>query len=150
MTTSTIDLSGKIWPEMKCHCLKCMALRLRLPHQGTHRALEDVYATFELLDTILAEMEKKGKNTLADLNPLRMNFTWGEGDAYRRLVSSLECAIRRGFKVHVFYYDRDACMFTKQTVEPLSVEDGKLIAAVPGGDETRAFDLLGISKVLAT
>jgi len=148
-TIDTIHLSSALWPDMQCHCLKCMALRLDLPHQGTHRALEDVYATVDLLDRILAEMEKRGKTTLDDLEPLSMSFTWGEGDAYRRLVGSLNCAIRKGFLVHLFYYDREACAFTKTTVTPVKVEKGELLARVPGGEEESRFDLLGISKVLS-
>lgn len=148
-TIDTIHLSSALWPDMQCHCLKCMALRLDLPHQGTHRALEDVYATADLLERILGEMQRRGRTSLGDLEPLRMSFTWEEGDAYRRLVGTLNCAIRKGFLVHVFYYDREACAFTKTTVTPVRVEKGELVARVPGGEEESRFDLLGISKVLS-
>jgi len=146
----TIELSRRAWPEMKCHCLMCMARRLDLPHRGTHRALEDVYATVELLDAIISRFrEEKARLTLGDLAPARTDFTWGKGEAYTRLEDTLECAIRRGWPVHIFLYDRDSCVFTKKTVDPVRVENGSLYARVPGEDAEREFPLISIAKALS-
>lgn len=146
----TIELSRRMWPEMKCHCLMCMARRLDLPHRGTHRALEDVYATVELLDAIISRIrEEKKKPVLGDLAPARNNFTWGRGEAYARLEGTLECAIRRGWPVHIFLYDRDTCVFAEKTVDPVRVGNGILYARVPGDDAEREFPLISIAKALS-
>lgn len=146
----TIELSRRMWPEMKCHCLMCMARRLDLPHQGTHRALEDVYATVELLDAVIGRLrEKKRRLVLADLSPVKGDFSWGAGDAHARLEGALECAIRRAWPVHIFLYDRDSCVFTKKTVDPVRVENGSLFARVPGEEGEREFPLISIAKALS-
>lgn len=147
----TIELSRRLWPEMKCHCLMCMARRLDLPHRGTHRALEDVYATVELLDAIISRIkEEKPRPTLADLSPARTDFTWGRGEAYAALEGDLACAIRHGWPVHIFLYDRDTCVFAEKTVEPVRVENGSLFARVPGDETEREFPLISIARALST
>ena len=146
----TIELSRRMWPEMKCHCLMCMARRLDLPHQGTHRALEDVYATAELLDAVIVRLrEEKPRPVLLDLSPVRGDFTWSKGDAHARLEAALACAIRRAWPVHIFLYDRNACHFTKKTVDPVRVENGSLFARVAGEEGEREFPLISIAKALA-
>ena len=147
----TIELSRRLWPEMKCHCLMCMARRLDLPHRGTHRALQDVYATVELLDAIISRIkEEKRRPTLADLSPARTDFTWGRGEAYAALTRDLECAIRRGWPVHIFLYDRDTCVFEERTVDPVRVENGSLFARVSGEDAEHVFPLISIARALPT
>lgn len=147
----TILLSQRTWPDLTCHCLICLGTALNLPHKGTHRALEDVYATTELLDRIIDEMLKKGKRTLADLHPLKRDYAWGEGDVYQELLRNLRCAIRRNELVHIHLYDKKDCIYFQQTVEPIELLDsGNLRARVLGEESEKEFPLHNIIKISPT
>ena len=147
----TILLSQKMWPELKCHCLACLGSSLKLPHSGTHRALEDVYATTELLDRLICELGKREKCTMNDLHPFRRDYSWEEGDVYRELQRNLLCAIRRKALVHLYLYEKTECIYFRQTVEPLELlEKGALRARPLGEKEAKEFSLHNILKVTPT
>ena len=144
----TIQLSQRMWPELTCHCLACLGPSLGLPHSGTHRALGDVYATTELLDRLICELQKRGKSALGDLSPFRRDYTWREGDFYRELQRNFLCAIREKALVHLCLYDKRRCLYFRKTVEPLELlENGSLRARPLGEERPREFPLHDVMKV---
>lgn len=144
----TILLSQRTWPELSCHCLICLGSSLSLPHEGSHRALEDVYATTALLERIIIEMAKRGRRTLADLNPFSRDYTWGDGEFYRALERGLRCAIRRKALIHLYLYDKKECVYFRKTVEPLRLREGILRARVLGEEKESKYPLYDIIKVV--
>ncbi|MDP8249112.1 MAG: 3'-5' exonuclease [Candidatus Tritonobacter lacicola] len=147
----TILLSMRTWPGLKCHCLRCLGPALELDHSGTHRALEDVFATTDLLDKIISELFKRGRRTLGDLNPFKKDFTWREGDVYQEIEAGLRSAMKRNAFVHLYLYEKNNCIYFRQTVEPIRVlENGNLLARVLGEEKEMEFSLSNIIKVSPT
>lgn len=148
LAIDTILLSMETWPQFACHCLICLGPALNLPHKGKHRAQEDVFATSELLDRIISELDEKGKRTLGDLHPSRRDYTWGQGDVHQEMESTLRCAINRKAPVDLYLYNKDKCLYFRNTVLPIELsKSGILRARAPEGEEIQEFPFHNMIKV---
>ena len=143
----TLLLSQEIWPDFSCHCLRCLGPGLKLGQSGTHRALDDVLATAALLQRIIKELSRSGKDTLRYLHPVRKDYTWGSGDLYRNLKQTIRCAIRKKELLEVSLYDKDECNYYRITIQPLWLEDNILHGHIPGKTDDIKIPLYNIITI---
>ena len=147
LAIDTISLSQEIWPEHSCHCLRCLGPALALSSSGTHRALEDVISTAGVLENVIAELNRQGKNRLRDLHPVRKDFTWETGELYRKLMLRLKCAVKKQHPVKLLIYHKDDCFYSLLTVRPEKVGRNHLYAVNTETGEELAVPFYNIIRV---
>ncbi len=149
----TLLLSHELWPNFSCHCLRCLGPGLKLGESGTHRALDDVFATTALLKKTIEDLSQLGKDTLRDLHPVRRDYTWETGDLTRKIRQTVRCAISKGKLLEISLYDKDECNYYRITIHPLQLEENILHGHIPGetGDrEIPIYNIITIAPVDGT
>ncbi len=128
----TLLLSQELWPNFSCHCLRCLGPGLKLGESGTHRALDDVFATTALLKKIIEELSQTEKDTLRNLHPVQNDYTWESGDLTQKIRQTVRCAINKGKLLEIALYDKNECNYYRRTIQPLRLEDNILHGRTPG------------------
>ncbi len=128
----TLILSHELWPEFSCHCLRCLGPSLKLGQSGTHRALDDVIATAGLLERIIEELSRNGKNALQDLHPVRQDYNWKNGDLIRNRRQTIRHAISNSELLKISLYDKNECTYYSKIIHPLRLEKNILYGRISG------------------
>lgn len=147
-TVDTLYLSQKIWPVLDCHCLVCLHSSLKMKRRGTHRAMDDVYQTTELLERLIRHFPRKDKPTLAVLEPFRRDYTWKSGDIYRETVCGLNRALKFKSDVYIYSYRPGDCTFSAERARPIAIVPGdRVIVQRDDGGGYRDIPLFDILKI---
>ena len=64
----TLEMSRRLYPELKSHRLGAVCKQLGVSLKNAHRAVHDARATAEVLNIMLAEASKKGIRNIRDIN----------------------------------------------------------------------------------
>ncbi|MER2598281.1 MAG: exonuclease domain-containing protein [Caldilineales bacterium] len=120
-TVDTLLLARRLY-AFRRNNLADVARALRVRVDREHRAMGDVWTTLRVLQTMLADLNRGGKVTLAHLLDAQGgNVLWPEPQT-RPLPPLLEDALARGGRLWLRYRDQRG-QISERVVEPLDVTD---------------------------
>ncbi len=119
----TLQLSRRLFPELKSHGLASLTDVFRIPHKVKHRGMPDVLGTHGVFMECMARLEQKNLLSMRQFadwygDPIRFS-----PDKYELLVSlpdeykELKEAVERGHHLEVVYEDRSGTL-TQRKIHP--------------------------------
>ena len=86
----TLSMARRLYPGLKSYRLGALCRVLKVPLKNAHRAVHDAAATAQCLQIMLAEVVRRGGQTLADIDGAVQGESYGDSNHVMLLCTSRE------------------------------------------------------------
>lgn len=147
----TLKMARGLMPHLGRYPLWFVAQSLGVEQGQQHRAMADVYLTYEVFFRLIALAEQKGINDTQTLVQLFSDAPYVDGDTHRAKISLIAEVITKKEQINLLYFSTSSAAATMRKVTPKRLvfqgEKVKLVGFCHLRNEEREFRLDRILRV---
>lgn len=145
----TVAMSKAFLPELGRHALSVVAYHLGIETPQEHRALSDVYMTYDVLKKLFAIADRKDIGDLQTLVTLFGHETQKKKERLQQTMLAIEQAIRSNQMLQISYFSSEQSAMTFRKVTPTKIVKRRGSWNLQGFCHLRASDrIFRIDKIL--